>query len=62
MKTKQTKPIDELVKNISAGMDLVPAIKVIIKCDSELALVTLRKTINQRLKEIRKLGIQGNKI
>jgi len=61
IKTKQTKPIDELVKNISEGLDLVPAIKVIVKCNSILALETLRKVLNNRLKELRKIDKEKEK-
>ena len=53
------KPKDELVNNIKEAFGLVPAIKVISNCKSELALTTLRKQINKRLREIRKLKIQG---
>jgi len=53
------KPFDKLAKDISAGFDLLPAIKVISECDSERALTTLRKQINKRLREIRKLTLSG---
>ena len=48
------KPMDELVDDIKEGFSLVECIKRITECNSILALQSLRKQINKRIKELKK--------
>ena len=49
----------EFMNSMMKAFDLVPAIKVINDCDNLIALTSLRKVLNKRIKEIRKLKGKG---
>jgi len=51
-----------LAPKIAKAFDLVPCIERIVKCDEIHALTSLRKVLNKRIREVRKLSVDKLKL